>query len=216
MVPCIYFSPINFKDEYMKVIVFVDFWNLQLGWNEYHRKTGATKTVPIPWENKLPQVLVNKIGNGATYAGTHVYASINPMNPKDRSLNSFLQQMDLFPGYKVLVKERKPAKPIKCSNDGCRKEIIECPHCAKKLIRTVEKGVDTSIAIELFHYALDNIYDTAVLISNDEDFVPAIEFIQRRGNHIIHAGFKNQGFAVKKACWSHINFEDIMPELLAP
>jgi len=68
----------------------------------------------------------------------------------------------------------------------------------KKLIRTVEKGVDTSIAIELFHYALDNIYDSAILISNDEDFVPAIEFIQRRGNHIIHAGFKNQGFAVKK------------------
>jgi len=106
--------------------------------------------------------------------------------------------MDLFSGYKVLVKERKPAKPIKCSNDGCRKEIAECPHCSKKLIRTVEKGVDTSIAIELFHYALDNIYDSAILISNDEDFVPAIEFIQRRGNHIIHAGFKNQGFAVKK------------------
>ena len=97
----------------MKVIIFVDFWNLQLGWNEYHRRTGVTRTIPIPWENVLPRVLVNKAGNGAEYAGTHVYASINPANPKDRSLNSFLQQMDLFSGYKVLVKERKPAKPIK-------------------------------------------------------------------------------------------------------
>jgi uncharacterized LabA/DUF88 family protein len=63
---------------------------------------------------------------------------------------------------------------------------------------------------------LDNVYDKAVLISNDEDFVPAIEYIQRRGNQIIHAAFKNQGFAVKKASWSHIDFEDIMTELLTP
>ncbi len=177
---------------------------------------GATKTIPIPWEEKLPQVLVSKAGPGATYFGTHVYASIDPKNHKDRSLHSFLQQMDLFAGYKVLVKERKAAKPVKCSNEGCRREIKNCPHCSKELIRTVEKGVDTSIAIELFHYAIDKIYDTAILISNDEDFVPAIEFIQRRGNHIIHAAFKNQGFAVKKACWAHIDFEDIMPDLLAP
>ena len=53
-------------------------------------------------------------------------------------------------------------------------------------------------------------------ISGDEDFVPAIEYIQRRGNHIIHAGFKNQAFTVKKACWAHVNFEDIMAELLSP
>ena len=201
----------------MKVKIFIDFWNLQLSWNEYHGRLGdATTPVKIPWEEILPQVLLNKVGKDSEYAGTHVYASINPKSPKDRGLRSFLQQMDLFPGYKVIVKERKPAKPVKCTNDACRKEITRCPHCSKELIRTVEKGVDTSIAIELFHYALDNVYDKAVLISNDGDFVPAIEYIQRRGNHIIHVGFKNQGFEVKKACWSHIDFEDIMSELLAP
>lgn len=198
----------------MKVKIFVDFWNFQLSWNDYHNSIGAVARIKIPWENTLPQVLLGKIGKDCAYAGAHVYASINPRSPRDRSLNSFLQSMDLFSGYKVIIKERKPAKKIKCTNEDCRKEIIVCPHCNHELIRTVEKGVDTSIAIELFHYALDNLYDTAVLISNDADFVPAIEYIQRRGNHIIHAGFKNQGFAVKKACWDHINFEDIMPDLL--
>jgi len=200
----------------MKVKIFIDFWNLQLSWNEYHKKLGAKTPIRIPWEKSLPQIILGKVGKDSEYAGTHVYASINPRSPNDRKLHSFLQTMDLFPGYKVIVKERKPAKLIKCSNDGCRKEITHCPHCSKELIRTVEKGVDTSIAIELFHFALDNVYDKAVLISNDEDFVPAIEYIQRRGNHIIHAGFKNQAFAVKKACWDHINFEDIMPDLLSP
>jgi len=186
-----------------------------LSWNEYHSKLGSAK-VKIPWDGILPQVLLSKVGADSQYAGTHVYASINPKSPKDRKLHSFLQQMDLFQGYKVIVKERKPAKPVKCTDEACRKEIACCPHCSKELIRTVEKGVDTSIAIELFHYALDNVYDKAILISNDEDFVPAIEYIQRRGNHIIHAGFKNQGFAVKKACWAHIDFENIMSDLLTP
>lgn len=170
----------------------------------------------IPWETALPSTLISKVDAAATYAGTHVYASINPRSPNDRKLRSFLQVMDLFPGYTVIVKERRPAKPFKCSNDGCRKEITHCPHCSKEIVRTVEKGVDTSIAIELFHYALDNVYDKAILLSDDEDFVPAIEFIQRRGNHIIHAGFKNQGFSIKKACWDHIDLEDVMADLLAP
>jgi uncharacterized LabA/DUF88 family protein len=122
--------------------------------------------------------------------------------------------MDMFPGYNVTIKERRPAKPIKCSNEGCRKAIISCPHCGKEVIRTVEKGIDTSIAIELFHFALDNVYDTAILISDDQDFVPAVEYIQRRGNKIFHAGFKNRAFTLRKACWAHIDFEDIMPELL--
>ena len=200
----------------MKVKIFIDFWNLQLSWNEYHHKLGSTNPIRIPWEGILPQILLNKIGGNSEYVGTHVYASINPRSEKDRKLHSFLQAMNLFPGYKVIVKERKPAKPVKCTDEGCRKEITNCPHCSKELIRTVEKGVDTSIAIELFHYALDNVYEKAILISNDEDFVPAIEYIQRRGNHIIHASFKNQGLEVKKACWDHINFEDIMSELLAP
>jgi hypothetical protein len=200
----------------MKVKIFIDFWNLQLSWNEYHARLGSPTPVRIPWEGTLPQVLLGRVGRDSEYVGTHVYASINPKSPKDRGLHSFLQQMDLFQGYKVIVKERKPAKPVKCNDENCRKEIRHFPHCSKELIRTVEKGVDTSIAIELFHYALDNVYDKAVLISNDEDFVPAIEYIQRRGNHIIHGSFKNQGFAVKKACWSHIDFEDIMSELLAP
>lgn len=200
----------------MKIKIFVDFWNLQLSWNDYHKKLGVIDPVRIPWERTLPHVMMNRIDKGYEYAGTHVYASINPKSPNDRRLNSFLQTMDLFPGYKVIVKERKPAKAVKCSHEDCRREIKYCPVCKNELIRTVEKGVDTSIAIELFHYALDNLYDKAILVSNDEDFVPAIEYIQRRGNHIIHAGFKNQGFAVKKACWDHIDFEDVMTELLSP
>lgn len=155
MAPRLFLTPLRGGNP-MKVKIFVDFWNLQLSWNEYHNKLGNTSRVRIPWEKTLPQVLLSRVGADAVYAGTHVYASINPRSPNDRKLNSFLQTMDMFPGYKVIVKERKPAKPIRCTSERCRKEITHCPHCSDALIRTVEKGVDTSIAIELFHYALDN------------------------------------------------------------
>lgn len=91
----------------MNVKIFIDFWNLQLSWNEYHSRLGTTSRVRIPWENTLPQVLVTKVGSNAVYAGTHVYASINPRSPNDRKLNSFLQTMDMFQGYKVNVKKAR-------------------------------------------------------------------------------------------------------------
>lgn len=200
----------------MRVKIFVDFWNLQLSWNEYHERSGVKEPIRIPWEKALPQVLLSRIGKEAKYTGTHVYASVNPKSPNDRGLKSFLQSMELFPGYKVLVRERTTVKNVKCNNEACRKYINECPYCHNPISRTVEKGVDTLIAIELFHFALENVYDKAILISNDADFVPAIEYIQRKGKNIIHAGFKTQGMTVKRACWDHIDLEDIMSDLLPP
>jgi hypothetical protein len=200
----------------MKVKIFIDFWNFQLSWNEYHANLGASSPIKIPWDKGLPQVLLSKVGDDCDYVGTHVYASINPKKRTDRGLNSFLQIMNTFEGYQVSVKQRRPAKPVRCNNEGCRKEILSCPHCSKELIRTVEKGVDTTIAIELFQYGLDGVYDKAVLVSGDEDLVPAVEFIQRKGKYIIHAGWSGQSNPIRQACWSHILFDKIMVELLPP
>jgi len=69
----------------------------------------------------------------------------------------------------------------------------------------VEKGVDSSIVTDLFDGAINNAYDIAVLISNDSDFVPAIQTIQERLNkQIIHVGFRRGGDHVRTAAWSHI------------
>ncbi len=89
----------------MKVKIFIDFWNLQLSWNDYHKKMGEGRTIKIPWGTTLPLVLLNKVGKDCEYAGTHVYASINTKSHNDRKLKSFLQTMDLFSGYKVIIME---------------------------------------------------------------------------------------------------------------
>src|SRR3989344_3516256 len=42
--------------------------------------------------------------------------------------------------------------------------------------KTREKGTDVKIAIDLIIGAVDNLYDTAILVSSDTDLVPAIKY----------------------------------------
>ena len=124
--------------------------------------------------------------------------------------------MDSFPGYDVLVKERKPLHHQRCSNEGCRKEIAKCPYCSQDIRRTVEKGVDTAIVTDLIRFGIRNYYDRAILIAGDADHVPAVEFLGSQMKQVTHAWFKGQSNELRNACWDHVYFEDLMPALLAP
>ena len=93
--------------------------------------------------------------------------------------------------------------------------MTECPHCGRELRRTVEKGVDTALVTDLIQAAIDDLFDTAVLISADADFVPAVELVQNRtGKRVIHAYIRPQGQELRNACWSHVYLDDLMDELL--
>lgn len=203
-----------------RIRIFIDFWNFQLSWNEYHRQKGTPmgkeqRDIKIPWEEIFPKILVERANPKGTYVGTHVYASINPNTQADRGLNRFLHAMDGFPGYNVTVKERRPASPVKCTSEACRREIVTCPYCKETLRRTVEKGIDTALLTDLIRSAFDNTFDQAILITEDSDFKPAVEFIQQRWTkQIIHAFFRGKSDELRNACWKHIFLDDFMSELL--
>jgi hypothetical protein len=72
-----------------RVMIFVDFWNTQISWNEWHHRRGARETVRIPWEHRFPQVLLKQVDENAIYAGTHVYASYHPSHTADHGLAAF-------------------------------------------------------------------------------------------------------------------------------
>lgn len=198
----------------MRVRIFVDFWNFQLAWNRYHEKRGHGRP-RIPWEHRLADVIIRHTRDGATYSGMHVYASVDPLKRRDVALRRFLDVMNRFSGFEVTVKERKPRSPLKCNHEDCRKPIDVCPHCRRAVSRTVEKGVDTALVTDLIQLALDDMLDCAVLVTADADFIPAVEFIQSRTDkRIIHGYFKPEGQALRNACWTHVNFDDLMDELL--
>ena len=198
----------------MRVRILVDFWNLQIAWNKFHEERGDGRP-PIPWDTRLPDVLTRQASGKGVYHGCHVYASIDPRNPADAGLRRFLHAMNGFPGYRVTTKERKSRGFYSCPHPECRRRLTECPHCGRELRRTVEKGVDTALVTDLIQAAIDDLFDTAVLISADADFVPAVELVQNRtGKRVIHAYIRPQGQELRNACWSHVFLDDLMDELL--
>ena len=52
-----------------------------------------------------------------------------------------------------------------------------------------EKGTDVKIAVDLIVGAVDDLYDTAILISSDTDLIPAIRYVKYKNKKIEYVGF---------------------------
>ncbi len=82
-------------------------------------------------------------------------------------------------------------------------KIKKIPHFSLILCRMqkdVENGKikysvkedDIHIAVDMVKYAYNDAYDTAILVSSDGDFVPAIEAVKEKGKNVENIGFKNK------------------------
>jgi uncharacterized LabA/DUF88 family protein len=64
-----------------------------------------------------------------------------------------------------------------------------------------EKMLDTHIATDLIGDATFDVYDIALLVSEDSDFVPAVEFVQgMRNKHVVHVGFGGHQNDLRSKC----------------
>ncbi len=54
-----------------------------------------------------------------------------------------------------------------------------------------EKGTDVKIATDLIVGAVDDIYDTAILVSSDTDLIPAVKYIKYRKKRLEYVGFSH-------------------------
>jgi uncharacterized LabA/DUF88 family protein len=191
----------------MKMRIYIDFWNLQLNWINAVRRLGYADNVSFPWKD-ISSIITPKLGAGYKYVGANIYCSIDPQSVKDKKLKSWLTTyLSGLPGFKVIIKERKPAFNIKCNN--CHKEISVCSHCGNSIHRTVEKGVDTAIVTDMIQHGIDDLYTAAVLITEDSDFVPAVDFLADKGKQVFHCYFKNKSLELRNACWGHFYIEDL-------
>ena len=76
------------------------------------------------------------------------------------------------------------------------------------------KGDDVHLAVDLVSGAYEDLYDTAIIVSGDEDFVPAIKKVQKLGKKIVNAYFKSSSSAsLKKTCDDFIYMNDLIKEL---
>ena len=185
-----------------KCRVFVDFWNFQIGWNDWCvKQIGNRKQIPWP---TLPTELIRHgyPKQDVRFCGIHVYASVNPHSPKDLSLKKWLtNELRSYTGYSVSVFDR------------ARKQR-PCPHCGEDIESTIEKGVDSALITDILTMGFDDLYDVAILISGDADHAPAIEYIQKHKNkQVTRVYFKRHGHTLRNTCWSHSYLDDLIPAL---
>ena len=54
-----------------------------------------------------------------------------------------------------------------------------------------EKGTDVKIAVDLILGAINNLYDTAILVSSDTDLIPAVQYIKYKKKRLEYVGFSH-------------------------
>lgn len=69
---------------------------------------------------------------------------------------------------------------------------VEYGHILKTGGTCHEKGVDVQIAVDLLRGAYKNFYDTAVLVSSDNDLIPAIKEICNEKRKLEYVGFSHR------------------------
>ncbi|MEK6891097.1 MAG: NYN domain-containing protein [Nanoarchaeota archaeon] len=60
-----------------------------------------------------------------------------------------------------------------------------------RIIYTVKED-DIHIAVDMVKLAYNDAYDTAILVSTDGDFVPAIQAVKERGKKVENIGFETK------------------------
>ncbi|MDZ4248168.1 MAG: NYN domain-containing protein [Patescibacteria group bacterium] len=64
-----------------------------------------------------------------------------------------------------------------------------------------EKGVDVKIAIDLVVGAIDDLFDTAILVSSDTDLIPAVKYAQYKGKQVEYVAVGHVSYNLKEVCY---------------
>ena len=109
--------------------------------------------------------LVNGLVGGRNLVAAYVYDARAPYGTEDPSKR--LRDRLEYLGFRVVVR------------DSCDPN------------RGVQKEVDVCLSCDMVAHALMDHFDTAVVVSGDRDFIPAIEHIQSAGKRVEVAAFRS-------------------------
>lgn len=163
-------------------MVFIDGMNLLKAWKTACSERGLDRKTR--WDAiKLRQIL-SVLRLDRKLVQMRYYSSTIP--PRDAKHLGYLKTVDPR-GFHSLL-ERKGFKCIIRKN-RVRDEV--CPICQQRFPKVKEKGVDVSIAIDMAVMGLEDLFDVAILVSGDADFIPVVEFLTSRKKIVEVAQFQN-------------------------
>ena len=79
------------------------------------------------------------------------------------------------------------------------------------------KGDDVHLASDLIKGSYENLYDVAIVVSGDEDFVPAINIAKANKKRVINAFFpKSSAYLLRNCCDGSINLKKALSKKRSP
>lgn len=167
-----------------RVAIFID------GSNLYHSLDG----VKIDFEKLIKELAKDRILTNAYYYITPLDLSSN--EEKYWKHQKFLAELGKISGFKVVLCTLRKHE----NKDGTFGFEV--------------KGDDVYLANDLLVGAYENLYDTAILVSGDEDFVPVINTLRRLNKKTENAFFmKTSSKKLRKLCNVATNLSIILDKI---
>src|SRR2546426_7405620 len=173
----------------MKVCIFFD------GQNFYRSLQRFDESLRVDYD-RLALWITQQVGGGnAMFSGAYYYVGVSPDAPQ--VVEGFLKGLELRPGYFV---RREPRV----------RRSVRCPQCGEEYEYTTEKRVDTRLVADLIHHAANDNFDAAVLVSGDDDFVPAVEAVNALGKQVWVATWSAEELSsdLRVRCFGHIHLSE--------
>lgn len=173
----------------MKICIFFD------GQNFYRSLQRFDESLRVDYDRLAVWITQSVGGAGAMFGGAYYYVGVSPDAPQ--VVEGFLKGLELRPGYFV---RREPRV----------RRSVRCPHCGEDNEFTTEKRVDTRLVADLIHHAANDNFDAAVLVSGDDDFVPAVEAVNALGKQVWVATWSAEELSsdLRVRCFGHIHLSD--------
>ena len=161
-----------------RVVIFIDGSNLYHNLRRYNLK--------INFEEIIKKVETKREVVDIFYYTALLDKSIDYERYKEHK--KFLDKIKKIPNFNVVL----------CN---LRKMILE-----DGSVEFAIKGDDVYLATDLIKGAYENLYDVAIIISGDADFIPAIKLVQKNGKKVINAFFpKSSSYLLRNCCDGSIN-----------
>ena len=173
----------------MKICIFFD------GQNFYRSLQRFDENLRVDYDRLAAWITQTVGGPTAMFGGAYYYVGVSADAPV--VVEGFLKGLELRPGYFV-------------KRDRRVRRSVRCPACNTESEYTTEKRVDTRLVADLIHYAANGAYDAAVLVSGDDDFVPAVEAVNALGKQVWVATWSADELStdLRVRCFGHIHLSE--------
>ncbi len=171
-----------------RVSIFID------GSNFYH----STKALKITEEINFQKLISELIGDRMLINIFYYNASLDlSANPKIYwKQQKFFNVLRKIPKFKIIL-----CKLRKVKRDGNFEYEM--------------KGDDTHLVSDFVGEAYEDLYDTAIIVSGDEDFISPIKRVKKLGKKVENAWFSSSSsFNLRNACDNSIHLNKIIEKII--